>query len=227
MIEGGGWMSEAVVLATPFLLLGSTHLTFNLFARLFGPRLGYFLGFVFYWVVWCFLVPWWVLGTSGLLAVFRHGPHPFGRPLWLGAMLIAAPLVLGYGYAFPRAVRGTTPSVVVASFALAAVNSTLEELLWRGVYVSIFPNSLMLGVVYPALGFGLWHLAPQVVSRNRHPGGKWSLVAVSAVLGLAWGWVAFSAASILATSVSHLLFDFSGLGAGLYVRAPAESRPIR
>lgn len=210
-------MLSAVLLATPFVLLATTRLAFKTLGQRFGPRLGYFLGFIFYWLVWCTFLPLWSLGTAGVVSLFRLGELPFGRPAWLGVVLLAAPLALGYGYAFPRAVRGATASIVVASFALAVVNAFAEEVLWRGMYVSTFEGSVLLAVVFPAIGFGIWHLAPQVVHPNRNPGGAWSFVAVSILLGLMWGWVAFSTGSILLTFVSHVLFDFSGLGARLYL----------
>jgi len=101
---------------------------------------------------------------------------------------------------------------------LALLDATLEELLWRGSYIAIFHDSWQLGVAFPAVGFGMWHLSPQLLHLNRAPGGKLSFVAVSMVIGLMWGWVAFAASSILLTSIAHLMFDFSGLGAKVYLQ---------
>ena len=39
---------------------------------------------------------------------------------------------------------------------------------------------------------------------------------VSGVLGLMWGWAAFATGSILWTTISQVLFDFSGLGGRVY-----------
>jgi uncharacterized protein len=96
------------------------------------------------------------------------------------------------------------------------MNGTLEELLWRGVFVTVFHSSWLLGVLLPTIGFAVWHVAPQLVHPSRAPGRTASFVLVSGVLGLMWGRVAFTTGSILRTAISHVLFDFSGLRARVY-----------
>jgi membrane protease YdiL (CAAX protease family) len=128
------------------------------------------------------------------------------------------PLLLGFGVAFPAAVRGADGLLVGLSILIATVNGTLEELLWRGAFVAEFPDDPWRGHVWPAVGFAVWHYAPQVVFPNRMPGGATSLVAVCLVLGLSWGWVARRQRSIRWTALVHVLFDASGLGARMYLR---------
>jgi hypothetical protein len=38
-----------------------------------------------------------------------------------------------------------------AARLIAAVNATLEELLWRGVYIRLFPGRLIAGFLYPTV----------------------------------------------------------------------------
>jgi membrane protease YdiL (CAAX protease family) len=173
-------------------------------------------GFAFYWVGWCLLLPLWVLGPGALADLFRNPQPSVGRPTWLGLLLLSIPLLLGYVYAFPRAVRRATVKVLLASAIIALINGVLEELLWRGAYVTIFPDQPALAWIYPAVGFAVWHFAPQSVFPNRAPGGNLSLVLVAGLVGLMWGWVAWQTGSILWASVSHVLFDFSGLGGRIY-----------
>jgi hypothetical protein len=163
----------------------------------------------------CLLVPIYVVGGAGVRTLYGR---PIARARWFDVLGLAVPSVLGFGYAFPRALPTATLPVIAASAALALVNGTLEELLWRGAYISVFPESRLLGWFYPALGFAAWHFAPQSVFPNRAPGGALSLVAVSAVVGLLWGRIAMKNRSIRWTSVAHVVFDFSGLGARLYLR---------
>jgi uncharacterized protein len=61
-----------------------------------------------------------------------------------------------------------------------------EEVLWRGVYMCLFPGQIWLNLVYPSLMFGLWHLAPQSVVANRLPGGAFSFVAYAVALGVSY-----------------------------------------
>lgn len=89
----------------------------------------------------------------------------------------------------------------------------MEELLWRGVFVNYWPRNFMWGVLYPSVGFGLWHLAPQII----HPAANPLAFAVgSIVIGLCWGWVAWRTRSLRATTISHIFTDGSGLRNALF-----------
>ena len=167
---------------------------------------------------WCLLFPLWLLKPDGLRKLFRDRRPRLGRPPWLGSLCLLLPLALGYGYAFPRARRQANLPILLSSAAIALVNGTLEELLWRGTYAALFPQHLFWGYIYPALGFAVWHFAPQSVFPNQAPGGNVSLVATAGILGLLWGRVARQSRSIRWTTVSHVLFDFSGLGGRIYFR---------
>ena len=203
---------HALILAPP-LLLATTTAGFQLLTRRFGRRWGYFGGFLFYWLFWCLLFPRWVLGPGRIRWLFQAPPAPLGDPAWQGGLCLSLPLVLGYGYAFPRALPEARPGLVLGSAAFAAGNGVCEEILWRGTYQAAFPDNVALNTVYPALGFGLWHMAPQTVVPNRSPGGSVSYVAVASIVGLLWATVVRRTGSIRWTTLAHVLFDFSGLGA--------------
>jgi membrane protease YdiL (CAAX protease family) len=126
-------------------------------------------------------------------------------------------MLLGYGYAFPPALHQATLSIVGLSALLAAVNGLLEELLWRGVYISRFGDSVVWGHVYPAIGFAAWHYAPLSIHGNSAPGGAMAFIAVAGIVGLLWGWLARNTRSIRWTAAAHILFDFSGLGGRFYL----------
>lgn len=209
---------QIVLLLAPPLLLLATYLSFQKLVRRFGPKRGYLGGFLVYWIGWCLLLPLWVLGPSQLRELFRDRHPRLGRPRWLGLLCLGLPLLLGYGYEFPRVLRKVQGATVfLLSGILALVNGTLEEVLWRGTYLRVFPDSWLLGTLYPTLGFAVWHFAPQSVFPNPRPGGNLLLVVVAGVMGLLWGWVAKRTRSIRWTVVSHVLFDYSGLGARIYL----------
>lgn len=216
--KGGVTAKQVVLLATPPILLVTTWIMFRVCVAALGSKLGYLGGFGFYWLVWCLVLPWLVLGTAGLIRAFRHSNSPFGQPAIVGIGLLVIPLILGYGYAFPRAVREANALAILTSAGLALVNGTLEELLWRSAYLQVFPGSWLFGYAYPSFGFAVWHLAPQAVMSSHAPGGRLSFVLVAGVVGLMWGWVARASGSILWPTLSHVLFDFSGLGGRVYVR---------
>jgi hypothetical protein len=209
---------QIVLLLTPPLLLATTYGVYRLLVPRLGRRGGYLAGFLFYWLGWCLILPLALLGPQGIRDLFRVDLPGLGQPWWLALSFLVIPLLLGFGYAFPRALRAKPGwRSVVISVAIALVNGILEEVLWRGAYVSLFPDQWLLAVLYPAVGFGVWHFSPQSVFPNRAPGGNLSLVLVAAILGLLWGWVAYASGSIGWTVASHVLFDFSGLGGRVYV----------
>jgi uncharacterized protein len=161
-----------ILMVAPFVLIATTYVAYNGFVGLFGFRTGYFLGFLFKWGIWCIVVPLWLLGRRGVMDLFRSTSPRVGRPAWLGWTLLALPLVVGYGYAFPRVLPMATLALVLLSAGIALVNGTLEEVFWRGTYARTFPGDPVRAWLYPSVGFGLWHLAPQSVSTGMgNPGG--------------------------------------------------------
>ncbi len=232
--ESVGPAKRAILVAAPLLLLASTYGVFNLAAAALGFKLGYFAGFAFYWVFWCFLFPLWVVGWSGLKRMFADRRPRLGRPAWVGAVCLALPLVFAYAYEFPRVLPQASLPVILASVGISLVNGLGEEVLWRGTYALAFPGQdggpgcagrsgagrigadWIGGYLVPAVGFAVWHFAPQSLSANTNPGGAISLVVFALFLGLVWGWVAKKTRSIRFTALAHVLFDFSGLGGRFY-----------
>ena len=87
-------------------------------------------------------------------------------------------------------------------FFMAFANGILEEVLWRGVFITLFPGNLKWSVVWPTLWFALWHLAPGLISISFSPG---VLMAGAAVFGACWGWLAMKSNSIRWSAISHIL----------------------
>jgi membrane protease YdiL (CAAX protease family) len=68
----------------------------------------------------------------------------------------------------------------------------------------------MLGLVYPALGFALWHLSPQLVFPAEN--GLSAFVLSTFALGLCYGWTAYRTGSIKRTALSHSLNGILAFG---------------
>ncbi len=200
----------ALILAPPFLLL-TTYLTFRYSAAWLGPARGYLIGFLFYWICWCFLLPLLTVGPDGLQEMFKAPQPTFGKPNWLGAFLLVGPPLVMYLTRFPAEVKGTSPKIIIYSALFALANGTMEEVLWRGAYVTAFPEDRLWAILYPSIWFGLWHLSPQVVYPSQMPGGALAFALMSIPLGLVWGWVAWTTGSIRWTVVAHILLNFAGL----------------
>lgn len=151
------------LLVLPFLLLLSTALVFISLSQWLGKELGYVLGFTFYWVMWCLIVPLILLGKAGFFSLFREEIPLFRKENQLPiSLLITTTVGAFFMYFIPN--FATTPIMIITiGIPVAIINGTYEEILWRGLYVKIFPNKVMLGLIYPTIGFAIWHISPQLV----------------------------------------------------------------
>ena len=199
-----------LIVAPPFLVL-TTYFAFRHAAVWLGPERGYLVGFLFYWIFWCFLLPFLTVGVDGLRGMFQSPQPTFGTPNWLGVLLLLGPPLAMYITGFPGEVEKASLKIVLYSALFALANGTLEEILWRGAYISTFPKSWLWAYLYPAIWFGLWHLSPQVIYPSKMSGGPLAFALMSISLGLVWGWVAKTTGSIRWTVIAHILLNFAGL----------------
>ena len=208
--------TQAAALAAPLVLIASMWAVFKGFQARLGSPLGYLLAFGLYWLGWCLLFPAVLLGGLGqVAALFRPAPALTGLD-WQTQVLLWWPVFFPLIFMFiPRAARAT-PGILMASLALGVVIGVTEEILWRGVYLRLFPGSLWLGIVYPALMFGLWHLCPLSVLENRMPGGAASFVGYAVILGLSYAFAAQRSGSIFWPTAAHIVHDTLGLGGFAY-----------
>ncbi len=203
--------SQIVLLVVPPALLGTTYFAFKGLAAWLGPARGYLAGFLFYWIFWCFLASVLIVGPEGLREMFGTPSPRFGKPAWLGFLLLLGPPLVMYVTRFPAEVKGASLTIIAYSALFALANGTMEEVLWRGTYVIAFPDSWLWAYLYPAVWFGLWHLSPQVVYPSEMAGGALAFALMSISLGLVWGWVAKTTGSIQWTVMAHILLNFAGL----------------
>lgn len=150
---------RVAVLAVPIAVPASMWALFSILARRMSPPAAYNTGFVGYWVGWCGLFPVWVLGWRTCLRLFISGDDA-SRAELAGLLF---PVVGGAITQLIPNRRAIDPGVAAVMVASAAVNAPLEELLWRGLFLEMFPDDLVRGAVWPLAGFALWHLAPQVM----------------------------------------------------------------
>ena len=161
--------------------------------------------------IWCLLLALLTVGPHGLVDMFKAPRPAFGTPNWLGIILLLTPLLFSVAMGFPTGVKNASLKIIIYSALFALANGTLEEVLWRGTYVTAFPHSWLWAYLYPSVWFGLWHLSPQVVYPSKMPGGAVAFALMAIFLGLAWGWVAKTTGSIRWVAVAHVLVDFAGL----------------
>jgi membrane protease YdiL (CAAX protease family) len=200
----------------PAVLVVTMIGVFRSLTSLLGYPLGYLCAFAVYWIGWCGVLPLAVLGPRDLAGLFAEGRHRRpGRDASTIA-LVAWPIVLPLVFAFlPRVAHASAP-ILMMSAGLGIVTGVAEEVLWRGVYLRLFPDNPWWSAVYPSLAFGVWHAAPLSVLPSRYPGGAFAFVAYSTVLGLSYATAARRTRSIRWVAISHCIHDTLGLGGFAY-----------
>jgi CAAX protease family protein len=206
-----------VVLLAPPVLIVSMYGAFQSLTRVFGFPVGYLLAFVVYWLGWCVCFPAAILGPRAALALFGASA-PITKVGRRGQVLLWWPLVFPLYFSFIHRIAGVSAAVVSWSVVLGTVTGVAEELLWRGLYVRLFPDSVWLSTVYPSIAFGLWHLCPLSSVPSRFAGGAPTFVLYSVALGVSYAASARRLHSIRWCAVSHSIHDSLGLGALAYVR---------
>lgn len=170
---------------------------FRLLARWLGPRRAWYAGFLVYWPVWCMVFPLWLVGSQKLRALLQ-----FRRPQAVEWFIMIVPALLAFvgRYALDKPQRSAREKAILV--CMAFMNGIGEEVLWRGVYVALFPDSRFWGAVWPTLWFALWHYAPGSVSplTDVRP-----LMIGAGVLGACLSWLALKTQSIRSAAVAHTL----------------------
>jgi membrane protease YdiL (CAAX protease family) len=197
-----------LALSLPLLVPLAMRATFAAARDRLGDRRGYVTGFGIYWAS-CAALTIGLIGPERARALFSDRRPCLGRRALLGAGLLAWPPAGAIATRFLPERSAATPATVATIGVVAIANASLEEALWRGVYITLWPNSPVLGWIWPALGFGAWHLAPQVI----HPSsmGSPAYMTAATLLGLSWGWVAYRTGSLRWVGASHVLTDGSGI----------------
>jgi len=204
-------VKQRVMIAAPVALIGSMYLAFQGFSYLLGASRGYVVGFVLYWVFWCIGLPLIFLGANGVASLYsQHSPKLVSKP-WLTVLIISWPIALPFATIFLPKILTASLSAVAVSIILGVVIGITEEIFWRGLFAKLFPNNFWVGSIYPSITFGLWHLAPLSVQGTNDPGGSFSFVFVSILLGLSWSYYAQKTRSIRWCTVAHVINDSLGL----------------
>lgn len=205
---------QRLLIAIPPFLLVTTYVTFRLLADLLGRVNGYLGGFLFYWLIWCGLIPFLIVGSEALGTLFNDPENRFGKPKWVGILFLVGPFASPFFTMFLPRIMNATWGIVLTSALFAIINGMMEEVLWRGAFIKTFPKSWLWSYLYPSIWFGYWHLSPQTVFPSSMPGGTFAFATVSIFMGLTFGWVSKKTNSIRYTAIAHILTDFMGL-AGL------------
>jgi membrane protease YdiL (CAAX protease family) len=197
----------------PILLILSTASVFVFSAKWLGKETGYVLGFVFYWVIWCLMVPLLMLKREGARKLFREENKLFQKQNWLAAVLLIMIIVITVIMYPPAGLLASKLKLILIAIPIAIINSVCEEMLWRGLYVKAFRGNILLGVIYPSIGFAMWHISPQLIVPAST--GILPFVLSTFFLGISYAWISYRTSSIKWNAISHSLGGILDLGGAI------------
>ena len=191
---------QIVAILAPFALIAVMYPIFRMLAKRFGRknwRLGWYWGLAIYWLIWGIVFPWVILGKENIIRIIQPG-HLTVKIFFL----VLFPLVMSTIYKFVPNMKYEKPSVWVFVLILSTCfgNGIFEELIWRGVYTLLFPNSIMFGIIWPGLFFALWHYIPGSINPDGNVAG---LMVGSGLMGLYLGFLARQTGTIWWTIIVH------------------------
>jgi membrane protease YdiL (CAAX protease family) len=162
-------------------------------------RVGWALGLAIYWVTWCGIGSWLLIGKDNILQLIQ--PQRLTIQVFI---LVLIPIIgaglyrLVPGMTYEKPALWITLILIMTSFG----NGFFEELFWRGVYLELFPKSILWGMIWPTVWFALWHYAPGSVAPDRKP---WGLMVGSGMMGIYLSFLARRTGTIWWTILMHTL----------------------
>lgn len=206
-------MKKIALILAPILVPVSVYLVLTWTGDL-HHMVSFSLGYGLYWLGWCIAFPVWLIGWDGLKKALARVPKPFGKPALLGIIVLAVPIILSFLFTGPfEGERDLWPESTLLMMLIAVPmsiwNGLLEEILWRGTFIKIFPKKWILGTIYPAIGFGAWHLGPFLATEPWSLGQVSILVVGGSILGFCWNYISMKTGSIRYAAYSHILANIA------------------
>ncbi len=158
-----------IAIITPPILMATMYPIFHLYtASLANDRLAWYLGLATYWLIWGLAFPSIMIGVENIKNLIK--PQRLTRKT---LMFIAIPITLALVTKLIPGMSGYVKESGLIVFLLissAFGNGFFEELLWRGVYLKLFPKNIFYRMIWPAVCFGIWHYIPVSINNGELTG---------------------------------------------------------
>ena len=190
---------QKIAIVAPLMLMVSMYVVYHLLSRAFSDTVTWYVGFLVYWGIWGAVYSFSMIGKHNLLEIIR--PR---KPNKTVLLFVAVPILIALVFRMLTGIEydkgDTLWHILIISTAFG--NGFFEEVLWRGVYMSLFPKGILHRIILPALWFGLWHYLPGSVSPNTN---VVTLMVVAGAFGLYLGLLAKKTNTVWWPIVVHTL----------------------
>ena len=167
----------AGIIAPPILMV-AMFLIYTLFGIIFGNEVGWYLGLFVYWMLCGLLFSAWLIGFNKI--------KEFSAPRKLKMKmipLILFPVLMAFIFRYFSGTEYNKINIYGALLLMITAfgNGIFEEILWRGVYMELYPNSNFMRIIYSTIWYAMFHFASGSLSSNSNVLG---LVIGSAFFGI-------------------------------------------
>ena len=132
------FLKQKIVIIAPLAVVAVMYPVFHALAGVMNDRVAWFLGLAIYWIIWGAVFPLFIIGKDAIKKIIR--PQKPDKKILL---LIAVPLL---GALAARLILGGYEKegvwIAILIFSTPFGNGFFEEVLWRGVYARLFPDSI-------------------------------------------------------------------------------------
>jgi membrane protease YdiL (CAAX protease family) len=167
----------AGIIAPPILWVGML-LTYQLYGSVFGREIGWYLGLFTYWMV-CGL-----LFSSCLIGIKRIKELSAPRKLRLKMIpVILFPVAMAFIFSLIPGIEYSKVNLtgIICLIITTFGNGIFEEILWRGVYMELYPHNIFMRIGYSTFWYAIFHFTSGSLSSN---GNILGLVIGSAFFGI-------------------------------------------
>ena len=173
---------QIIAFIIPPVLIAVMYPIFDSLAgALANDRIAWYLGLITYWLIWGMVFPLIMIGKKGIKALIRPQKPAVVVILPISIILLGALaarlFVPGMEY------EKQSVWILLPLLSTAFGNGFFEEVLWRGVYFTLFPNKIFYMMIWPTIWFAIWHYVPGSILHDNLT-GLMGLMAGSGLMGL-------------------------------------------
>lgn len=165
------------IIVPPILWL-AMFLIYQFYGIIFGSEIGWYLGLFTYWIVCGLLFSSWLIGIK------RIKQLSFPRKFRLKMIpVVIFPVAMSFIFSYISGIEYSKINLVGIIFLIITAfgNGIFEEILWRGVYMELYPNNNFMRIGYSTFWYAVFHFASGSLSSNNNVFG---LVIGSAFFGI-------------------------------------------
>ncbi|MFW9897232.1 MAG: CPBP family intramembrane glutamic endopeptidase [Candidatus Thorarchaeota archaeon] len=153
----------AGIVLPPIMWVGM-FAAYQLYGLLFGSEIGWYLGLFTYWMLCGLLFPMLLIGVERIKRLSAP------RKLKLKVVpAIIFPTALAFilsslsGWEYSKVNWFIVICLIITAFG----NGIFEEIVWRGVYMELYPKNYFLRIGYSTFWYAVFHFASGSLSSNR------------------------------------------------------------